>query len=531
MRFSLFKTVLIYGFSVLALLLASMNFFPDMKDGVFAHVPRLTLGLDLKGGSYLLLEVDAATVKKDRVEALRDEVRGKLRDGKIPTAGIQIQADAVLVKLRSPDDQKKVLEAVTPLAQVSQDILLGRTNKEVDIQPSGADAVLLKVTEQGITAKLSKAVEQSIAIVERRVNELGTVEPTIQRQGADRILLQVPGLQDPKRLRDLLGQTAKLSFRLVDTTVTDEALKSGKLSPELEALPNVDTLRGGLMAVQKTALVSGEDLVDAQASFDSRSNEPVVNFRFNTNGARKFGAATEQNVGKPFAIVLDNKVISAPVIREPIRGGSGQISGSFSVEGANDLAILLRAGALPAPLKVLEERTVGAGLGADSIAAGKLASIVAVAAVVCFMVISYGALGMMANIALVANLGLLISALSFFGATLTLPGIAGIVLTMGMAVDSNVLIYERIREEYRNGRSVLSAIEAGFERALGTIVDSNLTTLIAGLVLFMVGSGPVKGFAVTLSIGILTTLFTAYTLTRLIVANWYRLARPKTLSL
>ncbi len=497
------------------------------------HIPRLTLGLDLKGGSYLLLEVDTAVVKKDKIDALRDDVRSRLREAKLPTAGIIAQADGVIVKARQAEDQPKILKALESLANVSTDPLIGRTTQDAIVQAVGTDAVSIKVTEQGLNAKLSKAVEQSIAIVERRVNELGTVEPTIQRQGTDRILLQVPGLQDPKRLRDLLGQTAKLSFRMVDTTVTDEAIAAGRLPTDYEALPHVDKglQAGGMMAVQKSALVAGEDLTDAQASFDSRSNEPIVNFKFNTTGARKFGVATEQNVGKPFAIVLDNKIISAPVIREPIRGGSGQISGNFSVQGANDLAILLRAGALPAPLKVLEERTVGPAVGADSIAAGKLASLVAVGLVAAFMLAVYGLFGLFALIALVGNIGLLITGLSFFGATLTLPGIAGIVLTMGMAVDSNVLIYERIREEYKAGRTVISALEAGFERALGTIVDANITTLIAGAVLFFVGSGPVKGFAVTLCLGIITTLFTAYTLTRVIVAHWYKFARPKTLNL
>jgi preprotein translocase subunit SecD len=358
---------------------------------------------------------------------------------------------------------------------------------------------------------------------------MGTVEPLIQREGIDRILVQVPGLQDPTRLKELLGKTAKLTFRLVDTSMTAEQALQTRPPPDSEILysqekpgqPKVPYL------IEKSVLVSGDDLVDAQATFSQRTSEPIVTFRFNSNGARKFATVTQANVGRPFAIVLDNEVISAPVIREPITGGSGEISGSFTVESANDLALLLRAGALPAKLTIIEERTVGPGLGQDSIQSGKLAAYVGSAMVVVFMFATYGLFGLFANLAVAINVAMIFGVLSLLSATLTLPGIAGIVLTVGIAVDSNVLIYERIREEVRHGRTPITAIDAGFTRALATILDSNITTFIAAAVLFFIGTGPVRGFAVTLGTGIITTVFTAFTLTRLIVAYWVRWQRPQ----
>jgi protein-export membrane protein SecD len=338
----------------------------------------------------------------------------------------------------------------------------------------------------------------------------------------------VPGLQDPSRLKDLLGQTAKLTFRLVDQSISPEQAAATRPPPESELLPSAEP-GGGSVLVERRIMVSGEDLTDAQPGFDPQTREPVVNFRFNTNGARRFGVVTQENVGRPFAIVLDNKVISAPVIRTPITGGSGQISGSFTVQSANDLAVLLRAGALPAPLTVVEERTVGPGLGADSIRAGTIATLVAAVFVILFMFATYGVFGFIANLALITHVVLIFGLMSVLGATLTLPGIAGIVLTIGTAVDSNVLIYERIREEFHGGRNLVTAIQAGFDRAFATIIDSNSTMAIAAIILFFMGSGPVKGFAVVFLLGILTTVITAVTLTRMMIAIWYRWQRPKTL--
>jgi preprotein translocase subunit SecD len=405
--------------------------------------------------------------------------------------------------------------------------LLGSSGqRSLELSDAGGGLIRLGVPQAAITDRIRQTIEQSIQIVERRVNQLGTVEPVIQRQGTDRILVQVPGLQDPSRLKELLGKTAKMEFRMVDSTVPPDQAQAGRVPPDSEVLVSSTSPKIPYV-IKKQVLVSGGDLTDAQPGFDQRSNEPIVSFRFNTSGSRKFAQATTENVGQPFAIVLDNEVISAPVIREPITGGSGQISGSFTVQQANDLAILLRAGALPAPLTVIEERTVGPGLGQDSIEKGELAAYVGSILVIVFMLLTYRLFGVFANIAVAINVAMIFGMLSLLNATLTLPGIAGIVLTVGIAVDSNVLIYERIREELRGGRNAISAVDAGFKRALSTILDSNITTFIAAAVLFYIGTGPVRGFAVTLGIGIITTVFTAFELTRLIVAGWVRWKRPQ----
>jgi protein-export membrane protein SecD len=409
-------------------------------------------------------------------------------------------------------------------------------DNELTVEIASDGAGTMRFSTASTEARRRQAVEQSIEIIRRRIDETGTKEPTIQREGANRILVQLPGVDNPEHVKALLGRTAKLTFQLVDQSVSVEDARRGRLPPGDEILPSAEDGRGsrnsgsqGAYVVRKRAMVGGEMLVDAQATF--QNNEPVVSFRFDSVGARRFGDVTRENVGKPFAIVLDNKVISAPVIREAITGGSGIISGSFTVQSASDLALLLRAGALPAPITILEERSVGAELGADSIRAGTLASIIGVGLVVIFMVLFYGLFGVFADIALFFNLCLLLAALSLLGATLTLPGIAGIALTMGMAVDANVLIYERIKEEVRSGRSILSALEAGFSRAFGTILDSHVTTLVAGILLYWLGSGPVKGFAVTLSIGVLTSLFSAILVTRLQIVTWVRQSKPKAIPL
>jgi SecD/SecF fusion protein len=355
-------------------------------------------------------------------------------------------------------------------------------------------------------------------VLRRRVDALGTTEPNIQRQGADRILVQVPGLQDPQRLKEILGQTAKLEFRMV--------AEPG--ASDVDNLPSKES-PGQTMPIERRVIVEGGDLTDAQPGFDQRTGEPIVNFKFNIRGAQRFGQTTSENVGRLLAIVLDNVVISAPRILSPITGGSGQISGRFTVQAANDLAVLLRAGALPAKLTIVEERTVGPGLGKDSIEAGKMATYVAAVFVIVFMFATYGLFGFFANLALLVHVGLIFGLMSVLEATLTLPGIAGIVLTIGTAVDSNVLIYERIREEVHAGRSIISAIQAGFDRAFATIIDSNSTMAIAAVILFFMGSGPVRGFAVVFLLGILTTVITAVTLTRMMIALWYHYGRPKAL--
>jgi len=396
---------------------------------------------------------------------------------------------------------------------------------------AGNRVIQLTITQPAITERIRQSVEQSIQIVERRINEVGTVEPLIQRQGIDRILVQVPGVDNPTRIIELLGKTAKLTFRMVDTNASVEQAVQGRVPPDDELLYGPQKEGKPPYLIEKRVVVSGEDLTDAQPGFDQRTTEPIVSFKFNISGARKFAQATQENVGRPFAIVLDNEVISAPVIREPILGGSGQISGSFTVQGANDLAILLRAGALPAPLTVIEQRVVGAGLGQDSITNGTRAAYLGAVLVVLSMLLIYGKFGVIANIAVAVNVAMIFGVLSMLNATLTLPGIIGIVLTIGIAVDSNVLIYERIREEIRGGRTAIAAIDAGFTRALATILDSNITTFIAAAVLFFIGTGPVRGFAVTLGVGIITTVFTAFTLTRLIVSWWVRWQRPQRLAI
>jgi protein-export membrane protein SecD len=508
----------------LGVLLSLPNLFsPAQLARLPGQIPhkQVALGLDLRGGSYLLLEVDVAAAQREHLNAIIDGVRNALRDAKIGYTGLDAQGDAIVFTIRDAD---RIDDARKALAKVDPELT-------VNIAADGAGT--MKYSAVATESQRRQAVEQSIEIIRRRIDETGTKEPTIQRQGQDRILVELPGVDNPEHVKALLGRTAKLTFQLVDTTTTVDDARRGRmpLGDEILAAEEGRGNRGGPAAylVRKRVMVGGDTLVDAQATF--QNNEPVVSFKFDAAGAKRFGDATRDNVNKPFAIVLDNKVISAPVIREPILGGSGIISGSFTVQSASDLALLLRAGALPAPITILEERTVGAELGADSIHAGALASVVGVALVAVFMVLFYGLFGVFADIALFFNLCLMLAALSLLGATLTLPGIAGIALTMGMAVDANVLIYERIREEVRGGRSLLSSLEAGFTRAFGTILDSHVTTLVAGILLYWLGSGPVKGFAVTLSIGVLTSLFSAILVTRLQIVTWVRRTKPRVVPL
>ncbi|MDO9561604.1 MAG: protein translocase subunit SecD [Bradyrhizobium sp.] len=527
--FSRWKALAIILTALVVCLCAVPNFFPEATVKTWPKWAQrhLVLGLDLQGGSHILLEVDANSVKKDRLEQIRDDVRRSLRDAKIPYTGLAVRNDNVEVRVTKDTDLPAALTKLRELSQPLGGLLGSSGQRTLEVADASGGQIRLSVPAAAITDRIRQSVEQSIQIVEKRVNELGTVEPLIQRQGLDRILVQVPGLQDPTRLKELIGKTAKLDFRMVDQTVPAEQALQGRPPADSDVLMS-STEPKTPYVIKKQVLVSGGDLTDAQPGFDQRTGEPIVSFRFNTSGSRKFAQATTENVGQPFAIVLDNEVISAPVIREPIIGGSGQISGSFTVQAANDLAILLRAGALPAPLTVIEERTVGPGLGQDSIEKGELAAYVGSIMVIIFMLLTYRLFGVFANIAVAINVAMIFGILSLLNATLTLPGIAGIVLTVGIAVDSNVLIYERIREELRGGRSAINAIDAGFRRALATILDSNITTFIAAAVLFYIGTGPVRGFAVTLGIGIITTVFTAFTLTALIVATWVRWKRPQT---
>ncbi|GGD87168.1 hypothetical protein GCM10011390_02320 [Aureimonas endophytica] len=532
--FSRWKTILIWAVIALGAFFAAPNVVPravleDLPGWVPKH--QMVLGLDLQGGVYLLYEVDRADYVQKRLNSLLGDTRVALQqEPRIGYSNLRISNGGVEVRLRDPAQTAQARQRLEPLRNpLTQSLLGGGAVDEFDLSLGDDGLARFTYSETGLTRRVSQIVDQSIQVIDRRINQLGTVEPSIQRQGNDRILVEAPGLADPGRLKNLVGQTAQLTFHLVQKQVSAAEAQANQ-APGTIVLPANEDPRIAYV-VDSAPLLSGDDLNDAQATFQQTTNEPVVSFRLNSSGASKFAQVTQRNVGRPFAIVLDNKVISAPVIREPIIGGSGQISGNFTSQSANDLAILLRAGSLPAKLTIVEERTIGPSLGADSIRAGLIASIVATVSIAVFMVLCYGKLGFFADLALVANNILMIGILTVLGATLTLPGIAGIVLTMGMAVDANVLIYERIREEGRAGQSVLAALDAGFRRAFATIIDSHLTALIAAIALFWLGSGPIRGFAVTLAIGILSTLFTSYLVTRFIVALWVRRSRPKALPL
>ena len=528
LHFSRWKTLAILASVVLALVFALPNLAPaGLRASLEAYGLRaITLGLDLQGGSNVLLEVDRQDLRDKLALQVTGDIRSSLREAKIGYSGINRTPSGVSVRINKVEDVERAEAELKKLLQPLDTGLFGTGTTTNLLELSRQDQQFtLSFSETGIDAKVTGAIAQTLKIIESRVNALGTAEPTIQQQGKDRIVVQLPGVQDPDRVKNVIGRTAKLTFQLV---CESQPTAEGQVPPpDCRALPMKDKPSQILwVETSSRATVDGADLNDARAAF-GQNNEPVVTFRFNTRGAERFARLTRENVGKPFAIVLDDIIVSAPRINEPILGGSSQISGNFSTQETTDLAVVLRSGALPAKLTIVEERTVGPSLGSDSIRAGLIASVIGLAGVIVFMMLVYGIFGIFANLALFANLLMLLALMSVFGFTLTLPGIAGIVLTMGMAVDSNVLVYERVREEWRNGRTALNAIETGFRAALATILDANITTLIAAGVLFGIGSGPVRGFAVTLSIGILTTVFTAFTLTKLIVSWWVKATRPK----
>jgi SecD/SecF fusion protein len=527
--FSRWKTIAIWFAVLLGVLFSLPNILPQSTlDSLPRWMPKqpMTLGLDLQGGSHILLQIDQQDLIDDRLETVRDDIRSLLRDARVGYTGLTGSGQTIQVRIRDTAQVEAARTALAPLTQPVSSGMLG-TGVVTELSFSEPEPGLFRyeLTADGVAYRMSSALSQSIEVVSRRVNELGTTEPIIQRQGTDRILVQVPGLQDPQRLKDILGQTAKLTFQMVDQSMPVEEAVNGRPPAGTTIMYSTDDPPIPFL-IENRVIVSGENLVDAQATFDQRTNEPVVSFRFDNQGATRFGQATQQGVGRLFAIILDNEVISAPRINEPILGGSGQISGSFTVQSANDLAVLLRAGALPADLSIVEERTVGPSLGADSIVAGQEASVLSGLLVVIFLLAAYGKLGIIASIGIAANATMMIAILSVLGATLTLPGIAGIVLTLGMAVDSNVIIFERVREERRQGRSIIQSLDSGFRQATSTIIDANLTTLIAAVILFYLGSGPVRGFAITLAIGLVTTVFTAFTFTRWMIALWIRWQRP-----
>ena len=522
LQFSSWKQISIILTCVLGLLLVLPNFFSKETLAQWPRwVPRtqLNLGLDLRGGAHLLLAMETADVRKDWLDTLRDDARKRLRDAKLGFAGLGISNNAVQVRLAKPEDADAAVKALQGLAQQTGNLLVGTTITDIEIKKGEGGVITVAPTEAGLQHRISSAIGAAIETVRRRVDAMGTTEPNIVRQGRDRILVQVPGLQDTAQLKELIGKTARSSFHEVHPTLSADESRQTRIPPGYKIYPATEKEEGAQL-LRETPVVRGDELVDSQPAFDSRTNEPVINFRFNNAGARKFGNFTKENVNRPFAIVLDDQVISAPVIREPILGGSGQISGSFTVETANQLAIQLRSGALPAKLTIVEERTVGPSLGADSIEAGKLAGIIGGVATIILTILAYGTFGIFACIGLTVHGLLTVALMGLAGSALTLPGIAGLVLGIAMAVDANVLIYERIREEVRAGRTPIAAIDAGFTRAFITIADSQLTTLACALVMFWLGSGPIRGFAVTLTIGICTSIFASVTVVRLLIFYW-----------
>jgi len=526
LQLSRWKVVLVVLAALIGIVFSAPNVLPQ---SVLSNMPawaakKLNLGLDLQGGSYLLLEVDTAKLGREKLVNLVEEVRQLMRTNSIPVTGPIERGGVVTVRVTNPADVDKAFRALQAL---SQPVAGGMGKFTLNVRRAEDQQITLARTPDAITEEATHAVEQSVEIIGRRVDELGTREPAIFRQGANRIVVQAAGESDPERLKEIIGKTAKLTFQMVDDTVTAQEAQMGRIPPGSELLPSEEE---GALLVKRRAVVTGEMLTSASQDFHQQTGAPIVSFRFDGDGARRFGEATTQNVGKRFAIVLDGKVISAPVINVAITGGAGYIEGNFSVESANNLAILLRAGALPAELSVEQQSTVGAELGADAVSAGQTATIIAFVGVLVFMVLAYGFLfGGISVVALLVNGLLIIAALSVTQATLTLPGIAGLILTLAMAVDANVLIYERMRDEARAGRPPLQAMNAGFSSAIVTIFDANLTTLIAAWIMFFFGAGPVRGFAWTLSIGVITSVFTAVLITQVLLAVWFRARRPKTL--
>lgn len=549
-RFPLWKRILIWGLVLAGLLTALPNAFygrvetrndaakaiaageatPENEAALGlwpAWLPSqlVNLGLDLRGGAHLLAEVHVAEVYKDRIDNLWPEVRDGLvaeRDTVGSVRRVPSDPGVLKVQISQPQGMARALEIVRALARPVT-TLTGMGSNDLEVSGTG-DTITVQFSQAERQASDERTMAQSLEIIRRRVDEVGTREPTILRQGADRILIQVPGLGSADELKSLIGTTARLTFHTVVGRTTEAGTAPG---PRQIVLPSANE-PGIYYVLDSQPVLSGEELTDSQPAFDDRGR-PAVNFRFNPTGARIFGDYTAQHIGQPFAIVLDEKVLSAPVIQSHIAGGSGIITGNFTVEESTELAVLLRAGALPAEMTFLEERTIGPELGQDSIDAGKVAAIVGLVLVMGFMVASYGFFGMIANVALILNLVFIISLMSLIGATLTMPGIAGIVLTIGMAVDANVLILERMREENRIGTRPARAIELGYDKAWSAIMDANVTTLMIAVILFVVGSGAVRGFAVTLALGLVTSMFTAVSVTRLIIMMWYDWRRPKTL--
>ncbi len=527
------RVILVAVVTALGLLFAAPNLLPESARAQlpdFAPTRAINLGLDLRGGSSLLLEVDVATMRRQKLENVADQMAQALRDAepRIPYAGRGVVGDAARLRLLNPDDAPRALEALQSIIGQVETRALGAGGPDLEITSGAEGAIEARITPDAMVALSRDAATRSMEVIRRRIDPTGTSEVSIARQGDDRISVQAPGETDPEALKARIGQTALLTFHLVDDTADPEALAQGRTPPgTMIAQPY--TLGDAPELVRRRPSLTGENLQNAAARTDPQTGQYVISFQLDSAGARTFCRLSTENVNRRFAVLLDDKVLTAPVIREPICGGSGQIDGSFTAQSASELALLLRAGALPVPLSVIEERSVGAELGQDAINAGAIAGIIALIGTLAFMILAYGLFGLFACAALIINGVLVIAAMSMIGATLTLPGIAGLILTLAMAVDANVIIYERMRDEERLGKMPALAIDAGFSRAMITIIDANLTTILAALILFQFGAGPVRGFAWTLSIGVVTSVFTAVLVTQILIALWFRAVRPKKL--
>jgi len=532
LNFPRWKIIMITLLSFMGIMAAVPNFltedqlknYPD-----FLPYKQVTLGLDLQGGVHLLMEADLTEVKKEKLESKRADIRDALRAEKIVLRS-SIRNNAIHFKLTDNSQTEKALSVIEDTVEMIGGSLTGIGIADIEYDVEAGGVIVVRLTEEGLIIHSDEVITQSIEVIRRRIDGMGTTEPNIQKQGTGRILVQVPGFDDPQKLKEIIGKTAKLSFQLVNSAIGP----LDRIPPGNERFPMAESERRPgapeSIVVSRRKILTGENLVDAGLGYD-QDNRPVVSFRFDRIGGKKFADVTRKNVNRQFAIILDGTVISAPNIQSPILSGAGIITGNFTIETASDLGLLLRAGALPARLTVVEERTVGPDLGADNIEAGKIAAVIGLLAVMVYIVLSYGVFGLVANFALMINIGLILGILSTLGATLTMPGVAGIVLTVGMAVDANVLIFERIREEFRKGKAALSALDTGYNKAFSTIIDANVTTFIAALILFQFGSGPIKGFAVTLAIGIVTSMFTAVSMSRMIISFWAVRKRPTTLKI
>ena len=526
LKLSRWKVALVLLATLFGIVFAAPNFLPASTAAALPGFlrQRLNLGLDLQGGSYLLYEVDTDALRNERLTNLTEDARRTLSSDGIAFSGLAAANGQVQARITDP---AKLDQAQADLAKLALPLQGAVGGRDMTVSRGADQTLVLRPAPEAAKLGASKAVDQTIEVIRRRIDQLGTREPTILKQGTARILVEAPGESDPERLKAVIGKTAKLSFQMVDDAA-GPAVPGQEPPPGDVVMKSVDG-SGQSYVLEKRVLVSGEDLITADQQFDSQSGQPAVHFRFNSRGARAFASTTANNIGKRFAIVLDNGVISAPVIQGIIPGGDGQITGNFTQESANDLALLLRSGALPAPLSVVEQRTVTAELGADAVRAGAISLGIGAAAIIVFIVLAYGLFGVFAAAALIVNVFLLIAVLSVTQATLTLPGVAGLILTLAVAVDANVLIYERMRDEERAGRTPLIAADSGFRRALVSIVDANITTLISSAIMFQFGSGAVRGFAWTLSVGVLTSLFTAIFITQVLIGWWFRAAKPKKL--